>query len=444
MTAAIEAVVKTEKDQADSSKKVQVCLLGASLTTNNMGVGALAASLVKCAHHVWPGCGVNLLDFEKKAEQFEVPVEGCMATVATIPMRFSIKLIQHNNIVVLLLLAATARLLPAPFKKVLIASNKTLSNINNQDVYAAISGGDSFSDIYGFMRYMYVALPQLLVLLLGKSLLQMPQTYGPYASKWSRIFSAYILNKSEKIFARDLNSVAVVADLTGKSGKKAEFHYDVAFSLEPIEPKAADARAFIAKLKKFPAIIGLNVSGLLYTGGYTKNNMFGLKGDYRKLIDGFIDYFVNECCLPVLLVPHVYGGKENVESDTHACDKIYRTKKEQCKNLLFYYAPILNQNEVKYLIGQCSFFAGSRMHACIAALSQCIPAVGLAYSKKFSGVLESVCSFDLVADLRVCDNDSVLSVVQSCYIRRMEIELDLEKEMPNIRETVTRLFAKRD
>jgi len=432
--------MKTDTTTTNNSGTVAVCLLGASFTTNNMGVGALAASLVKCARYAWPNCQVHLLDFEKKAEQFEVPVQGRMVTVATIPMRFSIRLIQPNNIVVLLALAAVSRFLPASLKKKLIASNSTLSKINKQDVYAAISGGDSFSDIYGFMRYMYVALPQVLVLLLGKKLLQMPQTYGPYTSKWSRVLSAGILNKSEKIFARDLDSVKVVDDLTGKNGKKAKFHYDVAFSLEPVEPNAEDARAFIAGLKKYPVVIGLNVSGLLYTGGYTKNNMFGLKGDYRKLIEGFIDFFVNECHLPVLLVPHVYGGKENRESDTHACGEIYRIKKDTCNNLLLYYASVLNQNEVKYLIGQCSFFAGSRMHACIAALSQGIPAVGLAYSKKFLGVLESVCSFDLVADLKTNDNESVLHMVQVTFHNRMEIAGGLKGRMLGIRECVTSLF----
>jgi len=35
-------------------------------------------------------------------------------------------------------------------------------------------------------------------------------------------------------------------------------------------------------------------------------------------------------------------------------------------------------SETKFLIGHCDFFVGARMHACIAAVSQYVPAVTLA------------------------------------------------------------------
>ncbi len=37
--------------------------------------------------------------------------------------------------------------------------------------------------------------------------------------------------------------------------------------------------------------VGLNVSALLWYGGYTRNNQFGLKVDYPLLIHSVIDYF---------------------------------------------------------------------------------------------------------------------------------------------------------
>ena len=67
--------------------------------------------------------------------------------------------------------------------------------------------------------------------------------------------------------------------------------------------------------------------------------------------------------------------------------------------------------ETKYLIGQCDFFIGARMHACIAAVSQSIPAVTLAYSKKAAGVMGLVNAADTVADLRQLDLDECLAKV---------------------------------
>ena len=61
-----------------------------------------------------------------------------------------------------------------------------------------------------------------------------------------------------------------------------------------------------------------------------------------------------------------------------------------------------DQHEIKGVIGMCDFFVGSRMHACIGALSQGIPCVGVAYSMKFRGVFESVGVADWVVDSRQC------------------------------------------
>ena len=65
-----------------------------------------------------------------------------------------------------------------------------------------------------------------------------------------------------------------------------------------------------------------------------------------------------------------------------------------------------DQHAVKGIIGLCSFFIGSRMHACIAALSQGIPTVAVAYSKKFMGVFESAGMGHMVVDARDTSTDA--------------------------------------
>jgi len=101
-----------------------------------------------------------------------------------------------------------------------------------------------------------------------------------------------------------------------------------------------------------------------------------------------------------------------------------------------------DQHEMKYLIGQCDFFIGSRMHACIAALSQGVPAVGLAYSNKFLGVLRTVGAEGLVADLRERDTMEVMALVENAYLLRQKTRSDLAGRMPLVRQTVANLFAR--
>jgi polysaccharide pyruvyl transferase WcaK-like protein len=48
----------------------------------------------------------------------------------------------------------------------------------------------------------------------------------------------------------------------------------------------------------------------------------------------------------------------------------------------------------------CGFFIGSRMHACLAAISQCVPTVSIAYSSKFITVMKTFSMGHYVADPR--------------------------------------------
>jgi polysaccharide pyruvyl transferase WcaK-like protein len=101
----------------------------------------------------------------------------------------------------------------------------------------------------------------------------------------------------------------------------------------------------------------------------------------------------------------------------------------------------LDQHEVKWVIGQCNFFIGSRMHACIAAISQCVPAVGLAYSRKFAGVLSTVGGGSRVVDLRDADNGEVINAVAQAFAEREILRGELKERIPAIRQSVLNLFA---
>ena len=97
-----------------------------------------------------------------------------------------------------------------------------------------------------------------------------------------------------------------------------------------------------------------------------------------------------------------------------------------------------DQNETKYLIGLCDFFLGARMHATIAALSQGMPAVGMAYSRKFRGVFETAGVGDCVLDLRKLSNDHVLDGIKGIYQRRRIVEAYAGKKGSKIKRSTLR------
>jgi len=428
-------------------KQLKVLLLGVSFNTRNMGVGALAAGAIKCIRHCHPGSDIKLLDYGKMAETHTLKVAGKDELIELINLRFSKKLFLANNVALLIMLAAIARLLPfAAVKRLLVDSNPYLRKIEESDIAASIAGGDSFSDIYGLSRFFYVALPQVLILLMGKPLVQLPQTIGPFASKLPRTIARAILKRSSVIYSRDYPGLLETREILGIKGKneRIRFCYDMGFVLDPVKPREFSLETAGLDWSRnidAPCTVGLNVSGLLYMGGYTRGNMFGLKADYKELVGEIIEFLINRKKARVVLVPHVFGGPEHTESDSTVCRRLYSELKPRYGERLSLLSGDYDQGEIKHMIGMCDFFIGSRMHACIAALSQCIPAVPIAYSRKFIGVMESIGVESFVADPCALESGAILDIIDKAFEDRAAIAEKLRAQMPAVKEKVLNLFC---
>jgi polysaccharide pyruvyl transferase WcaK-like protein len=82
------------------------------------------------------------------------------------------------------------------------------------------------------------------------------------------------------------------------------------------------------------------------------------------------------------------------------------------------------------------------MHACIAALSQGVPAAGLAYSRKFAGVFEAVDVADLVFDLAELPGEEVVKGVTRAFEMRQSYAARLQARLPEVRINHRSIFAK--
>lgn len=427
--------------QEKSGQRFTVGILGASFGTNNLGIAALTCGTVASICHFCPDARIFLLDYGVEPATYQVMHPGGAATVELVNIRFSKKIYLRNNIAFLLFLALCHRILPLQkWRDRLQQRNSILKSIKEADVICSIAGGDSFSDIYGIRRLIYVALPQILVQLLGKPLVQLPQTFGPFNGTLAKALSSRIIKHSWKVYSRDLRGLEAVRHISGIDPAGVAFGYDMGFVLEPhIRPERMPA--WLDDRDKTYPLVGFNISGLLIMGGYTRSNMFGIKADYNRLVQRLIDFFVRECGVHVMIVPHVYGTDEGGESDTIASRKVYDQAACDVKSHLYLIEEKYDQHEIKAIIGRCNFFVGSRMHACIAALSQCIPTVGLAYSNKFHGVFESVGAEKLAIDIREWDETTVLGAVKNAYISRREYREKLEGTIPAVREVALGIFG---
>jgi len=424
-------------------KPMRIGLLGASFDTGNMGVSALAESTIKCILHRWPDAEVALLDSSCVVAEHRQRIGDKDVCVRELPIRFCKNVLLSNHFLVLCFYALLFKVFRwEGFKRFWARRNASLRSITQMDLVADITGGDSFSDIYGMPRFVLGFLRKWLVLLFNKDLIMLPQTYGPFKQPLARVMARKILKRAGLVYSRDRAGVEYVKKLLNDSENgKVRFAPDVAFVLDSRKP----ANLIIGPSANIRAqnsiVVGLNVSGLLFNGGYTQDNMFGLKTDYRELIYRIIEMLFKNKKAIILLIPHVFPpvGYE-IESDHDVCLKVYKQLRQIYPDRVFIIKGKYNQGEIKYIIGLCDFFIGSRMHSCIAAMSQCVPAVGLAYSDKFEGVFETAQSEQFVVDMRNHKKDEILKVVFNAFEGRKVIRNHLQKTIPEIQNKVMNLF----
>jgi colanic acid/amylovoran biosynthesis protein WcaK/AmsJ len=415
----------------------KIALMGVSFDSPNLGVGALLGGSISAILSNYPNAQISLLDYWRTPLHRTIRFDDRDVAIDLVNLRFSKRLFLPNNIAYLIALSILLRLIPIKsLRNRIIQRNSTLKFISETDVFGSIAGGDSFADIYGLGRLFYVGLPQILIILLGKKLILFPQTFGPFKGSFARRIARYIISHSEFVYLRDKKSIDDARKLLPASqASKVRFCFDVGFLLKP-EAKPAYDNSWIAAAKaNNRALVGFNVSGLLYSGGYTGKNEFGLKADYRVLAERMIDFLIREKSAAVALVPHVLtenlpGGPG--EGDDAVSREIFTRLQSKYPGQIFFAGTDFTSSQVKNVIAHCDFFTGSRMHACIAALSQGVPAVAISYSDKFVGVLETIGMTEAVADPRKLDENQILQIVGEAFDRRETSRRHLLTVIPEV------------
>jgi len=408
-----------------------VCLMGASLDTGNMGVSALSASLIKLIREARPDASFYFFIGSKSNRPQKLNISDREIKIKIVNYRLSPRSKFNEHLFWILLMAFLQRIIPVhPIKKLIIQSTPSLITLKHADLIGDIHGGDSFSDIYGLQRMILGTIPQLIVFLLGKELVMLPQTYGPYKSVVAKKIAQFVLSKSSIILSRDRQSVDVISNLLGKqyTNKKITFCPDVAFALDSIIPEKINIIPPINKPHD-ATLVGFNINGLLYNGGYTQNNMFDLRYDYKLFTHKLAVSLLKKTNAHLLLVPHTFAPAGNVESDNAACREIYEFLQKSFTGRVHFVAGIHDQFNIKGIIGFCDFFIGSRMHSCIAALSQGIPTVGVAYSRKFKGIFDSIDVGNMVSDARFASMEETIDFILNQFNNKQSIQTDLRNKV---------------
>lgn len=260
------------------------------------------------------------------------------------------------------------------------------------------TGGDSFADIYGNTRIIRGTIAKF-VMIKQSRLVLAPQTIGPFNSKYNEKLAVLAMNRAIYIFVRDKMSYDYIKKIAPKA--KLQLASDVAFSL-PYNEAAVD-------FKKTDQIdLGINVSGLLWKGGYTGDNQFSLSLDYAEYMMKILERFSSDEKYRVHLIAHVIE-EGAYEDDYSVCKEL---SEKYPRTIL---APkFTNPIEAKNYICHMNVFIGARMHATIGSFSSEIPTIPVAYSRKFEGVFGSI-GYDINIDCKKLNTEEAI-ILTSSYI----------------------------
>lgn len=423
-------------------RPLTLLLLGAGVNSLNRGVAALGTACVDNLSAVFPGARI-IAGLSGLGEQLDLELPDRTVTLDTCWLHSASSLRTRSGIRHLRLMRQFRRVVPGLGTRWL--SNRTLEQLLACDAVLDIAGGDSFASIYtpeGFAAQVAV---KRLVLDMGKPLVLLPQTYGPFRDDSFEPVRE-IMRRSALVATRDVFGLDELRQLIGNSSDgRFLLCPDVAFTLRPM-PVAEDA---VPALRGDGPLIGLNVSGLLWDGAAH----FGLRSDYRELTRSLVEWAMNKVGARLLLIPHVFrrgmhrppdqSAGAYGDADCALSQELAAEARQRWGDRVAAVTQPLSAPQLKTIIGRCDFFIGARMHACIAGVSQAVPTITLAYSKKAAGVMGAVGAEDLVVDLREHDSAGAIGAIDAVSSRRQAFAAKLAASMPAAKQAVRHFFAVR-
>ena len=273
------------------------------------------------------------------------------------------------------------------------------------DLVVDTRAGDSFADIYGLTRHLTMSLMHQAVLRSGTPVVMGPQTIGPFTSRRGRLLARHTVRTARLVMARDRRSESVAVRL---GARRSVLTTDVVFALDV--PPPSDGRRDVL----------FNVSGLLWNPNPHVDH-----GRYRDTVRTLVAELQRRG-RQVALLAHVLDSpvEDNDVPVVEALSADLGLEAVVPKDL----------DDVRAALRSSELVIGSRMHACLNAISVGTPAIPLAYSRKFSPLLDAVGWPHTVDQVDAASPaDEVLAIVDA---------VDLEASVAQVRDRALELMER--
>lgn len=304
----------------------------------------------------------------------------------------------------------------------LLTWNEGLSVIKSADMIIT-TGGDVLSEDYGIFNFLTEFCGLFMAILLKKPVIVFAESIGPFKTRLTTFIAKSILNRVSLITTRDEISYNYLKEI-GVTRPPVYLTADTAFVLDKKEVNDPTLNEFLTRRN----LIGFSISNAIST--WSSGNY----DDYVDLMTNTIDKVIEIYDANVILVAHV--TVEGINDDHIINRKVFN--KLRNKENVFNLEEDYNSEELKYVISNCDLFVGARMHANIAALSSCVPAIAISYSIKTPGLMKLCGLEDYYIDFKDLSEEALMEKISDAWENRKEITEHLKRRIPEIKKMAMR------
>jgi len=305
-------------------------------------------------------------------------------------------------------------------------SNKTnhrILNIYFEADVILIAGGDKYYDYDSSFISAVNGFPKLCELLLGvilnKKIILNAQSGGPFNNKYKNRIFKFLFDRSDLITVREEISESYYESLNLKTdtiltADSAFIKYNDSQKNDRIESLLIEHELNSSK----------PVAGLTVREWHFPDQDSDIE-EYLSGIESTIQLLLSKN-YKIVLFPQVIGpDTDDRDISMELCQKIDN-------NNIIVLEEDFSVSELRYLIGFCQMFVGTRMHSNIFALCERVPLVAIAYRHKTQGIMRMFGLEDYVVDIDKVD-DELVNITKTVESNKLSIKKKIKSKLPQIR-----------
>ncbi len=428
-------------------KMKKIFLIGGHVFQANRGGATMCMAAIKILKTYYPDASITvghyMLDsIDYIATQYSKKYRNDPHMKLNIPKQRSKKDIIFNGLklrflLYLVIIWKLLRYMKIDITKV-IRHDKILKQYLDADIVIDLRWGDRFADVHRYGIRYAIFCPHryepLIPIILGRPYIIFPQTIGPFCDRLTFEFniSKFIFDKAKVIMVREKTSMSTMLKI-GIPSKKMYLLPDIAFLLDPVSLEDVNN---IFKKENIPTnfpIVGITLRiGSTVTGKKTISPR-----DDENYVQVMVDiaiYMQKKYNCSILLIPHA-GIKSESFLYTDFLNRIKNNKNIFCLQNREY-----STEELRGIIGKCYIHLSAYLHASVASLSMCVPAINFSYSDfKSKGFFEFADQEKYVISIKNLTLEEAKTKVEDLWNNREKIRKELELKIPEIRRQI--MFA---